>query len=295
MLAMFVLSAMTALSAPASKTNLREITLHPKKTNQKVQIYGSLGVATAISLPDDWVGHPICGDCAFGNAEPKGELWQVTLLRETRTLVVRPIAIPGPDIPESEFLTNLQVALESGLNLTFFIQLVKKDKADFAVALLLPEGASSKERLSQRAKSLEASFAKKLEQALEAKAKDNIMSPVICRDVSNKIKRENGMVVTLSQLCHVGTHLYVTFEVKNRRREPLELGTATLTDPDDNSSSLQRFEKPLLQFNETTRGFASFSSIQPGTTLRKYDLVVAEESGRGRIVEWEGLHFGGWF
>lgn len=293
LLATMVIGAL--LTTPAQEGGLREVTLKDGSTNQKVQINGSLGVATTIQLPDDWVGQPICGDCAFGTAESTGQLWRVALQEVTRTLVVRPIVVPSHERPPSEYLTNLQMTLASGITLTFFVQLVPKANADFSVTLRLPEGATSKERVSTLEKELTARFATRLKEATAAAALDNLMTPVVCRDIENKVQRSDGMVVRLSQLCHVGTYLYVTFEVENRQRKALELGSATLTDPDQNSSDMQRFEKSVLQFNETTRGIAAFSTIQPGTQHREYGLVVAEEGGQDRVVEWTNLHFGSWF
>lgn len=292
-----ILAALTlslALSGQQAD-RLKQVMLDPAKTNQKIPVAGGLGVATTIVLPDDWIGVPICGDCAFGTDDSGGALWRILLQKETRTLVVKPIQAPSASLPPSEFLTNIQLSLASGLVLTFFVALVPKAEADFSITLSLPKDATSSSKLSRLEKQLEASFETKVAERANEKLLENLLHPVTCKDIGNKVSRDDGMVVRLKQLCHSGSFLYVTFEVENRKRLPLELGAASLTDPDDNVSGETRFAKRLLGFNERSMGVTAFTNLDPETPHRTYSVLVQEEGGQGRSVEWSGLQFGGWF
>lgn len=280
-----------AIVQPKAGPQLRLIALDPTKPKAVYEIHASPGLLTTIELPEDWAVTPVCGDCVFGDAALTTQLWRLDLSPETRTINIKPTRLPGPDVPGSAFLTNLDVTLKGGLAITLFVKLTLPEEADARVEFSLPEAATGAAKGSKLEREFEEQFAARVEQAAGEKLLDALITGTKCKDFMGRPTRSDSLVVRLKQLCQDGALLYLTFEVENRQKNDAQLSAATLADTAGNAGSLVKFQTPRLRFNQRTLGIAGLPLSSPDLAPSTYSLTVQEEGGKERQVTVDGIDF----
>lgn len=284
--------AVAASAEPApSMPRLRVIELDPDKAKSVHKVHAAPGLATVLALPEPWAVTPTCGDCVFGDEPAQGQLFRLDVFESTRTLSVKPTRVPGPDAPAASFITNIDVVLEGGLSVTFFVELVVPEAADARVEIALPEAALSRARLTIKERALEEAFSKRVAEASGTAMLDAFLTGTVCRDFFGRPNRSDGVVVRVSQLCRNGALVWVTYEVENRKRADVHLEGVSLVDGGGGASRLVRLEKDVLRFNESTRGVAALDVPAGGFKPTSYSLVVTEAGGVGRTVTVDGIAF----
>jgi hypothetical protein len=280
-----------SIVAPRAGPQLRQIALDPTKPKAVYEIHASPGLSTTIQLPEDWAVTPVCGDCVFGDAALTTQLWRLDLSPETRTINIKPTRLPGPDVPGSAFLTNLDVTLKGGLAITLFVKLTLPEEADARVEFSLPEAAMGTAKASKLERELEEQFDTRVEQATGEKLLDALIVGTKCKDFMGRPTRTDSLVVRLKQLCQNGALLYLTFEIENRQKNDAQLANATLTDTAGNTSSLVKFQAPRLRFNQRTLGIAGIPLASQDVPPSTYTLTVQEDGGKERQVTVDGIDF----
>lgn len=270
---------------------LRVLALDPKKPKSVYKLNTAPGLATVIQLPEPWAVMPTCGDCVFGDAVPAGQLYRIDVLPETRTLSIKPTRLPSVDLPPSSFVTNIDVALQGGISVTFFVELTLPESADARVELTIPGAETSEAKLSIKERELEEKFAERVEERATARLLAAAGAGTVCRDFLGGPRRSDGLVVRMRQLCRNGALLWASFEVENRRRPDVALEGATLADASGASSSQVHFEKRRLRFNEATVGVAGIPLTDGDVKPSTYSLTVVEDGGLSRQVVIDGIEF----
>ena len=272
------------------------IKLDPKRSNLIFVVHTTIGYATILKMPEGWVSTPVCGDCAFGDAKSEGDpLWRLDVEKATRTLTIKPILRPGVQksgafVPASAFATNIGVSLESGMTLSLTVDLVDHQaRADATVTFTLPGDATGAARRTALERELEDQFADRVQQAAREKLLGAFMSGARCRDFAGRPNREDKLVVRLRQLCKMQGYLYITFEVENRGRSEALLQSASLSS-NTVLSTLTKFERPLLRFNDRSLGVAAVE-LSDSLPPSNFSLTVVEDGGRARSVVIEGIEF----
>ncbi|MDP2345742.1 MAG: hypothetical protein Q8O67_32665 [Deltaproteobacteria bacterium] len=270
---------------------IRTIRLDPKKKAiYKLRLVP--GVATTVQLPERWKETPICGECVFGDAEYKGQLFRLDLVDSTQTLTIKNARLPGPDVPPEGFITNLDVTLLGGATATFFIELTPDpNQADTRVEVTLPDDAKAGARRTAFDREMAAEF----EGLLAEKADQAVMQAALfgtrCKDFAGGPRRTDQMVVRLRQMCRNGRLLWMTFEVENRNNLDLSLAVPSLSGENGVASTKSFFEKTTLLFNQTTRGIVAAELVDPAIPSSSYALEVTEDGGRSRTVLIDGIDF----
>lgn len=285
-------SPSTAAKASDDQTRaVRTIALDGKrKAIHKVKIVP--GVALTIELPELWKELPICGECVFGDADYKGQLFRLDLVASTQTLTIKNARLPGPDAPPDAFITNLDVTLKGGATVTFFVELTPNpDESDTRIEVTLPE--------SEKAGAKQTSFDREMAQVFEAKVKEKseeqllraAMAGTRCRDFNGSPRRVDQMVVRVSQMCRNGALVWVTFEVENRNNADLQLAPPTLTSDAGLTSTKHLIELPRLLLNQRTRAIVAAELTDASLPAGRWTLEVDEDGGRGRTLQIDGIEF----
>lgn len=266
-------ATVTTGSGPA----LRTIGLDKRKTKGVYKVNAAPGLATVIELPELWAVKPTCGDCVFGDAKPEAQLWRLDVFHDTRTLSIKPVRLPGPDLPASAFVTNIDVVLDGGIAITLFVELTLPEHADARIEFTLPDEEKGAAKLTRRERDLEARFAERTKAAANDILLGAVMTGTTCKDFWGRPNRSKSVVVRLKQLCQNGALTYVTFEVENRRRDDLFLRSASLEDSRARASAGEKLEKTTLRFNERGLGVAAVSGGTVDGPVA-FKLTVTEES-----------------
>jgi hypothetical protein len=270
---------------------LRVIALDPSKPKAVYKLNTAPGLATVIQLPEPWAVMPTCGDCVYGDAEPKGQLYRIDVFPETRTLSIKPSRLPSPELPPSSFVTNIDIVLLGGISVTLFVELTLPESADARVELTIPDGETGKSKLTQKERELEERFAVRVDEAAAERMLAAFGAGTVCREFFGGPRRTDGLVVRMRQLCKNGALLWVTFEIENRKRPDAAIESASLVGQNGMTSTLAYFEREQLRFNERSVGVAgiplSDANVKPST----YTLTVVEDGGLMRQVIVDGLEF----
>lgn len=283
---------LAAAPAPAQRgPALRTIELDPKRPKAVYEIHTAPGLSTTIQFPEPWAVMPVCGDCVFGDAEPRGQLFRLDVTQETRTLNIKPTRLPGRDVPPSAFLTNVDVTLEGGLAITLFVKLTLPEDADARVEFKVPEAEMGAAKLTKKEKELEAQFAARVDDAAAQKMLSAFMAGTKCRDFMGRPTRSDSLVVRLKQMCRNGALLYVVFEAENRSRNDAQIQSAILADASGATSSLAKLDKTVLHFNDSSVGVAAMPIADPSLPPSVYTLTITEDGGKDRTVVVEGIEF----
>ncbi|MBI1944652.1 MAG: hypothetical protein HYS27_03090 [Deltaproteobacteria bacterium] len=252
---------------------LRVITLDPKKAKGVYKVTAAPGLATVLKLPEPWTTPPTCGDCVFGDAKQEGQLWRIDVFPETQSFSIKPTRLPGPDLPATAFVTNLDVTLEGGLSVAIFVELSLPEHADARVEFALPEAETGRARLTVLERQLEQRFSDRARALATELMLNAAMRGTTCRDFFGRPNRKDNVVVRLKQICRTSELLYVTFEVENRRRADVHLAAPTLESAKGALAAGHKLEKAALRFNERALGIAAVTPGAPEDPDR-YRLTV---------------------
>ena len=270
---------------------VRTIRLDPKKKAiYKLRLVP--GVATTVQLPERWKEAPICGECVFGDAEYKGQLFRLDLVDSNQTLTIKNARLPGPDVPPEGFITNLDITLQGGATATFFIELTPDpNQADTRVEVTLPDDALAGARRTAFDRQMAAEFDDRLKEKADEAVLQAALLGTRCKDFAGGPRRTDQMVVRLRQICRNGRLLWVTFEVENRNNLDLSLATPTLSGENGLVGTRSYLEKTTLLFNQTTRGIVAAELVDPALVTSRYALEVTEDGGKSRTVLIDGVDF----
>ena len=263
----------TATVEPGRGPQLRVITLDPKKAKGVYKVTAAPGLVTVLKLPEPWTTPPTCGDCVFGDAKLDGQLWRIDVFAETQSLSIKPTRLPGPALPATAFVTNIDVTLEGGLSVAIFVELSHPEHADARVEFVLPEAETGRARLTLLERELEQRFADRAQALATELMLSAAMRGTTCKDFFGRPNRKDNVVVRLKQICRTSELLYVTFEVENRRRADVPLAAAMLESAKGALAAGYKLEKTVLRFNERGLGIAAVTPGAPAEPDR-YRLTV---------------------
>lgn len=280
----------------ADTKQIRTIQLDPKKKLMyKLRLLP--GVATTVQLPERWKEVPICGECVFGDAEYKGQLFRLDLLESTQTITVKNARLPGADPkwgvarPDS-FYTNLDITLQGGATVTFILELTPDPNvADTRVEIELEAGAMADARRNAFDREMAVEFDARVATGVDAAIMQAALFGTKCRDFAGGPRRKDDMVVRMQQLCRNGKLLWVTFEVENRSSLDMALAAPNLIGENGVSSSKHFFQKQTLLFNDRTKGIAVAELTDPAIPPSSYTLDVVEDGGKGRTLTIDAIEF----
>ncbi|HOX59181.1 MAG TPA: hypothetical protein PLC99_20045 [Verrucomicrobiota bacterium] len=278
--------------------------LVPGQSN-KIRVRVQLGTVFLVRLPvgENVVSPPAVGTMAILKAEmaKEGEQ-QVIRLWPTLPQGVNPEAAVSLD----GIATNVQLTLDSGINLILEIQITSKkgveilelkDPANEAKRLRQKElkdqvRAEIEEEFRQRAENLEAEVHKK---TLESMA-TGIMKRFNCSEIRERAMNDL-LVVWAYRICHIGDHLFIDFEIQNRSKTDFALDKVEFLGRTGEESqpleALVQWEKgvcPQLRFDQRARGMAVIP-ITEDTASASYTIKVHESAGKKRVVSLEGVEF----
>lgn len=281
---------------PEAAKEVKQIVLTDKSANRVFLVRTAVGYPAVLEFPEGFAGQPACGDCG------KTGLFQVDVFEAQRYLTVKPRLYPGPqpdgsNIPESEFVTTINVRLVSGLTLTVQVELVSnKAKADARVVFVRqgkdPQAEYLRQQVEQARAEMERSYAPKVAAAARKAFLSALAEPHECVK-SSKRTRHDSLVVEVKELCRFGNSVYVRFEVENRGDALWSLGEVDVVAQAGKEvapvDGLEREpEQAQVAFDQTVPMVVGFRSEGPA---KSYRLTLRESGGKNREVVLSGLGF----
>lgn len=293
MIAFAVVAVASAVSptAPSRGPQLRTIELDSKREKAVYKVNAAPGLATVIELPEPWAMTPTCGDCVFGDAKSSGQLWRLDLSPAMRTLSLKPMRLPGADIPPSAFVTNVDITLDGGMAITLFVELSLPESADARIEFTMADADKGAAKVTKRERELEQKFAERVAAAATDAMLESVMHGTTCKDFFGRPNRHDNIVVRLRQICRTSALIYITFEVENRRRDEISLAGAALEGTRHAAGAVAKLEKRTLQFNERGLGVAAVRSDKDDTADRYTLRVTASGVDEDTTVTVENIDF----
>lgn len=267
----------------------RSIALDPATPTKIHTVIAKPQVRTAIQMPEAWIGAPQCGDCVLNDQPVEGQLWRLIIEAPLNTVYISPTRLPGRDVPESAFETNLSFMLASGVPVTIAVKLDYTKTSDWRVIFTLPDSKTAASCEERAKATLEDEFAGRVRHEAEQMSFKSLIHGTRCRDFAGGPRRTDRMVVRPKQLCRNDTMVYLVVEVENRGREDLKVGDMLLVDQDGAESTRSFFENRTLKFNDRTNGVVVFPIEDPTLPPGTYEVSVLEEGGLDREVRIGGL------
>lgn len=281
--------------AGESSGRRRTVVLTPERLAKPIAVKAAPNVATNLSFPEPWAATPSCGDCVVGGQAQEGQpttLWRIDIVEATNTIVLKPIAFPGPTLPPTAFEASLDVTLIGGTAVTLFLSLAEVPaNADLRIDFKLPEGADAASKKTALERELRADYDARVADAVKEAMADAMMQPTKCKEFAGGPRRKDDLITRLRQMCRNGTYVYVVFEVENGGSKDLSLSTATLSEKSAGDGDFFRFKKPRLLFRERTLGFAALPSVDPNAPASSYTLSIVEDGGSDRTLVIDGIDF----
>jgi hypothetical protein len=273
--------------------------------SNKLRVRVQLGTVFLVRLPAgaQVVSSPAVGTMAILKAEMAKEGDQ-QVIRLWPTL---PQGIdPQTAVNLDGIATNVQMTLDSGINLILEIQITSKkgvellelrDPANEARRLKQQEikekiRSEIEEEYRQRSENLEAEVHRRTLERMAA----GIMERFNCSDIRERAMTDL-LVVWAYKICHIGDHLFIDFEIQNRSKTDFMLDRVEFQGKTrDDFQPLEALVQwkggvcPQLRFDQRARGMAVIP-ITEDTASASYVVKVHESAGKKRVVTLEGIEF----
>lgn len=275
---------------------IRQIPIDGERANKVYEIHTAIGFPAVVEFPEPFLEPPACGDCG-----DKG-LFHIDI-NANNYFTIKPGKYPGAQpngsvISPDEFVTTVNVRLQSKLTLTVVVRLTDREKADPRVVFTLPNRGGDKAYLQAQVDAarheLERTYAEKTELASQQLFLQAIAEPHQCVPASLH-ERKSDVVLEVRELCRFGNSLYVKFTVENRGRALLDIGEVSLLaargqealGADTHDYMPQR----TVEFQGVSTGVVGFAITKEDSAPKAFVLRISERGGSNREITSSSFGF----
>jgi hypothetical protein len=286
---------------PTVDRPVRQIPIDENRANKVYRVRTAPGLQAILEFPEGFSSPPSCGDCADGSApathlQSSPALFVIQTFASENYIAIKPLRFSreegGEGPPAEEFLTTVTVRLVSKLTITLQVEYSARDKADARVVFTFPHRSAETEYVRQQvAKAraeLEASYAARISAATTRVLLGTLLEAPKCSSVGAFV-RTGDTRLEVTQVCRVGQKVFVRFNVENRGRVPLALGTVRLerrhgmaSRPIPETQFL--LSKSELEFRDELKGVIGYELPEGEAAAESYSLHLQEKSGDTREV-----------
>jgi len=275
--------------------------LRSNEPNPVVFANCAAGSVMVIQIPktEKLKGSPVIGNTGLFETIVQGDPPQVMVWTK----------VPKGTKPEDiqDVKTNMQINLESGISILVMLRVSFFDAAVQRVVFRYPEREKQlgeEHALEDRIrKKVELEF-KQMRSNLDAEAHRlalarmarGVMKRAFCESLHAREMRDL-LVVRASQICQIGDHVFIKFEIHNRARDLFILSSLDVVSMEnDNHQPLDAVvewgnaDKPQLRFDQKAEGVVMFP-VTTETASSEYGIRVKESAGKKREVLLDGLEF----
>jgi hypothetical protein len=261
----------------------REIVLDAKTARGAIKIHTARNLQTVVEFPENVVT-ATCPVCTDGKEPDTSALFRVEKMADAY-VTITPLDGVGKRMQATDRVSTVFVQLEGGTVVILYLDTVASAReADPRVILAYPKRAAQA-RVDQ--KPLDKTAEEKITEAATDKFLSAFMAPHECSQKSVRA-RNDDIVLRVTEICHFGRQVLVSFNVENRARAPFEVEAVTL------NRGEQKTKKGVLSartiaFDETTRGVEYFVLAEGDSAQGPYQLMVSEKGGQHRVVSVDGI------
>lgn len=287
-LALAVLLAVPAAHRAATARQVavpgREIVLDTKTARGAIKIHTARDVLTVVEFPENVVTHN-CPVCTESKEPDPSALFRVEKMADAY-LAITPLNGAGRRTQTaSDRVATVFVQLEGGSVVMLYLDRVASARdADARVILAYPKQAAPT-RVDQ--KTLDKSTEEKITRAATDKFLSAFMGPHECSAKSARA-RNDDIVLRVTEICHFGRQVLVSFSVENRARAPFEVEAVTLNRGEQKTKQ-GILSARTIAFDETTRGVEYLVLPDGESAQGPYQLTVSEKGGQHRVVTVDGI------
>jgi len=266
--------------------NTREIVLDERSAGKVFGIRTARNVLTTVEFPEDLSGRPACGDCEDDQGPEGDALYRMEVSGQGRYLTIRPNPA-GRRGRDEDTGTTVLVRMEHA-TLTLFVDQTERARADTRVVFSYPNRAADSEYLRVERAKIEAEAAAKAETALTARFLRAFAEPHRCETKSARV-RSDDIVLEAKEMCSFGREVIITFEIENRGRAPLEVGSVVVNKGSENKR--EYLSQQTVGNDRPSTGVVAFHLADGEEVRGPYELTVFESGGRGRVISLGRLEF----
>jgi hypothetical protein len=280
---------------------VRHIPIDENRANKVYRIRTAPGLQAILEFPEGFASPPSCGDCVDGSApaevlQASPSLFVIQTFAADNYIAVKPLRFSredgGDGPPSDEFLTTVTVRLVSKLTITLQVEYAHRALADARVVFSFPHRQAESEYVRQQVEKarseLEASYAERISAGATRALLEALLEPPTCT-LLGRLGREDNLRLELTQVCRVGSRVYVRFTLENRGRAPIALGDVQLYQrvgregvPIEEAQYL--LSKQELAFKDVAKGVIGFELAEGEEPAKSYELHVIEGRASGREV-----------
>ena len=272
----------TATARPVA-VPAREVVLDAKTARGAVNIRTARNLLTVVEFPENVVT-TTCPVCTDGKEPDTSALFRVEKLADAY-LAITPADSVGKRSQGAGRVSSVFVQLEGGSVVMLSLDRVASaQEADTRVILAYPKQAAQT-RVDQNA--LDKSTEEKITRAATDKFLSAFMAPHECSQKSARA-RNDDIVLRVTEICHFGRQVLVSFNIENRARAPFEVEAVTLNKGEQKTKQ-GILSARTIAFDETTRGVEYLVLPEGDSAQGPYQLTVSEKGGQHRMVTVDGI------
>ena len=259
----------------------REVVLDAKTARGAINIRTARNLLTVVEFPDNVVT-TTCPVCTDGKEPDTSALFRVEKLADAY-LAITPADGVGKRSQAAGRVSTVFVQLEGGSAVMLYLDRVASaQEADTRVVLAYPKQAA---RVDQNA--LDKSTEEKITRAATDKLLSAFMAPHECSQKGARA-RNDDIVLRVTEICHFGRQVLVSFSIENRARAPFEVEAVTLNKGEQKTKQ-GILSARTIAFDETTRGVEYLVLPEGDSAKGPYQLTVSEKGGQHRVVTVDGI------
>lgn len=266
----------------------REIVLDERTARGAIAIRTARDFLTTVEFPEDVVGTNCPGCTNWKGAEGDG-LFRVEPVAKGRYLVITPTSGEGRRARNEEPLANMLVRLEHATLVLHLERVDRKSAADSRVVLVYPNRSADIEYVRAEKVKLQAECAASMQDQVTERFLRAFEEPHNCTRKRAR-NRNDDIVLELTEMCYFGREVILSFTIENRGRTPIEVGWIAV-----NKGALESKRGHLssytIEFQKVSTGVISVLLPEGENTVGPYELTVAEDTGKNRVVKLGALEF----
>jgi len=259
------------------------------------------GSVMVIQIPktEKLKGNPVIGNTGLFQTIVQGDPPQVMVWTK----------VPKGTKPEDiqDVKTNMQINLDSGISILIMLRVSFFDSAVQRIVFRYPEREKQlgeEHRIEDRIrKKVDLEF-QQMRTNLDAEAHRlalsrmarGVLKRAFCESLRAREMRDL-LVVHATQICQIGDHVFIKFEIHNRARDLFILSSLDVVSMEgDSSQPLDAVvewgtgDKPQLRFDQKAEGVVMFP-VTKETASTEYGIRVKESAGKKREVLLDDIGF----
>jgi hypothetical protein len=254
-----------------------------------IEIRTARDFLTTVEFPEDVLG-TTCPGCTDWKGPDGDALFRVEPVAKGKYLAIAPTT---GDVRRTkageEPVASMLVRLEHSTVVLRLQRVERKSAADTRVVLLYPNRSAESEYVRVEKSKLEAESAARIEADVSERFLRAFREPHHCSRKGART-RNDDIVLEVTELCYFGRQVILSFNVENRGRAPVEVGSVAV-----NKGTVESKEGYLsdstIEFQKVSSGVVSLRLPEADNTAGPFELTVSERTGKHRVVTVRGVEF----